>query len=459
MKCEKKFQVDQHARTPSHMAKVQKMKSSGTQITLKMSVEKSVEKGGQAIFNDELCQALISANIPLKKLNNVQFKSFLQKYCNFNIPDESTIRKRGVVSVYNDVIHKIREEIAENYFYIIVDETTDSCGRYIAHMMIGTLQEDVSGRVHLIASKQLDKTNNLTVTRFIQDSLTKFFLPDVVPTEKLLIFLSDAAPYMLKVGLNLKIFYHNLIHVTCLAHGLNRVAEQIRNQYPLVNDLISNVKKIFLKAPIRIQLYKEKLPEVPLPPEPVVTRWGTWLNAAIFYAKHFTELKTLILQLVDTSQCVVKSQELLKNNVVAKQLLFIKSNYSFVPDSILALEKKSRPLVESIQVVEDFCKNCYSVQGETGKNVAGKLNDVIDKNLGYKYLKDISNFFLGRDVLDDLHLEYSLLPKLKFCPITSVDVERSFSLYKNVLTDRRQSFLSENLEMYLIVNTFYNNNV
>ena len=42
-------------------------------------------------------------------------------------------------------------------------------------------------------------------------------------------------------------------------------------------------------------------------------------------------------------------------------------------------------------------------------------------------------------------------PKLKFCPITSVDVERSFPLYKNVLTDRRQSFLTENLEMYLIV--------
>jgi len=88
-------------------------------------------------------------------------------------------------------------------------------------MMIGTLQEDISGRVHLIASKQLDKTNNLTVTRFIQDSPTKFFLPDVVPTEKLLIFLSDEAPYMLKVGLNLKIFYHYLIHVPCLAHGLN----------------------------------------------------------------------------------------------------------------------------------------------------------------------------------------------------------------------------------------------
>ena len=149
MKCEKKFQVDQQ-RTLSHMAKVQKVKSSGTQIALKISRKKSVEKGGQAIFNDELCQALISANIPLKKLNNVQFKSFLQKYCNFNIPDESTIRKRGVVSVYNDVIHKIREEIAENYFDIIVDETTDSCGRYIAHIMIGTLQEDVSGRVYLL---------------------------------------------------------------------------------------------------------------------------------------------------------------------------------------------------------------------------------------------------------------------------------------------------------------------
>jgi hypothetical protein len=73
---------------------------------------------------------------------------------------------------------------------------------------------------------------------------------------------------MIKASANLNIFYKNLIHVTGLAHGINRVAEEIRCQFPLVNSLNSNVKKIFIKAPLRVQVYKEKLPNVPLPPEP-----------------------------------------------------------------------------------------------------------------------------------------------------------------------------------------------
>lgn len=41
---------------------------------------------------------------------------------------------------------------------------------------------------------------------------------------------------------NLKIFYQNLIHVTYLAYGLKNVAT-IRAYFPVVNELIANVKK------------------------------------------------------------------------------------------------------------------------------------------------------------------------------------------------------------------------
>jgi hypothetical protein len=42
----------------------------------------------------------------------------------------------------------------------------------------------------------------------------------------------------------------------------NRVAEHIRNEFPDVNVLISSVKKVFIKSPLRVQLYREKLPNV-----------------------------------------------------------------------------------------------------------------------------------------------------------------------------------------------------
>jgi hypothetical protein len=49
-----------------------------------------------------------------------------------------------------------------------------------------------------------------------------------------------------------------------------------------------------------------------------------------------------------------------------------------------------------------------------------------------------------------------VISALKYAPITSVDVERSFSSYKYLLRDRRHYYLIENLEKDLIVN--YNNN-
>jgi hypothetical protein len=76
-----------------------------------------------------------------------------------------------------------------------------------------------------------------------------------------------------------------------LAHALHRVCEVICEEYINVNALISNTKKIFLKAPIRVECYKELLSNVPLPPESIITRWVTWLQAAVFYCEHFDSIK------------------------------------------------------------------------------------------------------------------------------------------------------------------------
>jgi len=45
---------------------------------------------------------------------------------------------------------------------------------------------------------------------------------------------------MVKAAKTLKIFYPNLIHITCLSHAVNRVLEKIRELYPDINKLINN---------------------------------------------------------------------------------------------------------------------------------------------------------------------------------------------------------------------------
>jgi hypothetical protein len=72
--------------------------------------------------------------------------------------------------------------------------------------------------------------------------------PEGVKKDKVLLFLSDAAPYMKKAGEVLQIFYQNMIHVTCLAHGLHRICETIKEECPAVNKLISSTKKVEIKT-------------------------------------------------------------------------------------------------------------------------------------------------------------------------------------------------------------------
>lgn len=68
---------------------------------------------------------------------------------------------------------------------------------------------------------------------------------------------------------------------------------------------------------------------------------------------------------------------------------------------------------------------------------------MLEKNPGYKSLRIISNIINGgsgsfEEITEDLTLEE--VAKLKFTPVTSCDVERSFSRYKSLLTDNRKVF-------------------
>ncbi len=50
------------------------------------------------------------------------------------------------------------------------------------------------------------------------------------------------------------------------------------------------------------------------------------------------------------------------------------------------------------------------------------------------------------------------IAQLKFAPLTSADAERSFSQYKNIFTDKRQSFTEDNLSKMVVSHCFYSRN-
>lgn len=85
-----RFLVTQHIATAKHKEnKERKSKLQQTFITTSTASTSSGKSG----FNTDLCRALVRADIPLHKINNSDFKMFLEKYTEKKIPDESTLRK------------------------------------------------------------------------------------------------------------------------------------------------------------------------------------------------------------------------------------------------------------------------------------------------------------------------------------------------------------------------------
>ncbi|KAL4153127.1 hypothetical protein QTP88_000960 [Uroleucon formosanum] len=451
---EKKFTVTQHVSRDKHLRalEIQKNRKSAVVQTLFNTIPKN------NAFTTDLCTAMVSANIPLFKLKNENFLNFLSKYTGQHIPDESTIRKNYVGNTYNHTINSIRTYLENKKLWVSIDETTDVDGRYVANVIIGTLEIGCPGKTFLFNCEVLEKANNSTIAKLFDKSMSLLW-PEGIKHDNVLLFLSDAAPYMVKAGKNIKPFYSKMKHVTCLAHSLHRVAEEIRKQFPEIDAFISNVKKIFLKCPSRVLKFKEMAPGIPMPPQPLLTRWGTWLSAAIYYCENYQLIKSVVMGFdKEDAVAIENAQKLLNDNNLELNLTFIKANYRNLAKYINTLETSGLSLADAINIIAQVQNEIGTDNSSIGKSIKKKLEVVIEKNSGFKTMKHISNILEGKATSRNNTIPEELtaddMAHLKFASMTSVDVERSFSRYKTTLADNRRRFLFENIKQHLIIQCY-----
>jgi hypothetical protein len=177
-----------------------------------------------------------------------------------------------------------------------------------------------------------------------------------VHEEKVLILYSDAAAYMPKAATALKVFHPNLIHLTGLAHGLQCVAEEVRAKFYQANKLVS----VFLKAPHRVQSYKQHLPGAPLPTEPVPTRWGTWIETVDFLSEHFETMKSIVAKFPsDSAVSVRESQSAFSDPKVACSIAYIRSYFGWLPEGIKRLETRGLPQQESMDLMKNASEKLF----------------------------------------------------------------------------------------------------
>ncbi|QQP49739.1 Uncharacterized protein FKW44_010507 [Caligus rogercresseyi] len=119
-----------------------------------------------------------------------------------------------------------------------------------------------------------------------------------------------------------------MMHVACICHALNRVAELVRYEFPLVDELISEIKKVL---------------------------------------------------------AVVKAKKLFMDPKLPGQLAFIKGNFTQLVREISCLQERL-PLTESIEILERV-----QIQ-LTVEPFSSKLNSVLEKNLDFKKFNSTPEF-------------------------------------------------------------------
>ncbi|XP_017488838.1 PREDICTED: uncharacterized protein LOC108377085 isoform X1 [Rhagoletis zephyria] len=144
-------------------------------------------------------------------------------------------------------------------------------------------------------------------------------------------------------------------------------------------------------------------PNLPLPPQPVcqdkllllliliiiickfiqvITRWGTWLIAAVYYAENYDSIKRIIDQITDDAACVRFSKQLLSKKSVQGNLIYIKCNFGFLLEEKVfeRLQKTGTPVGEVLNILDNIEKRLIEAQGPIAKLVLEKFKAVFSAN-------------------------------------------------------------------------------
>ena len=212
----------------------------------------------------------------------------------------------------------IKNIIINREVFSVVDESSIGNIKYI-NILIGTLENPQT--TYLIETlATTESVDNVLITQTINDTMHNIG----ITKEKLILLISDASSYMTKAAQTLKILYPNMIHITCLLRLLNNCALKIKANYPSIDNLISSVKAATVKNNSRRELFLE----IGYPPMPVVTRWGTWLEAVNYYAINFPIAKGIIREFSGNGILVLKCLNAVENASLEEDLLNVSRCYS-----------------------------------------------------------------------------------------------------------------------------------
>src|ERR1043165_6636918 len=324
VKYDKVHFVESHRQSAKHQ--------SGIQLSTKAE-QTFIRQDEKSAFVEDVVTAFLAADIPLKKLQNEKIKSLFEKMGK-KLPSESTCRNR-VTDLADREKERVKELISDQLFFLVVDESEISGRKYI-NILIGTLINP--SKVYMLSCIPLSGTVNSQVIIVTIDDTIRYLNCD---RDKFCLLLSDAAPYMIAAARTLKSLYSQLFHITCMAHLLHNCALRVKSHFENVDNLIAKIKAATVKNKTRQDLFRE----IGKPPEPVITRWSSWLKAAFYYSDHLPVVREIVSKFEGGGILVTNAKASVATAGLESDLMQIKVCYS--------------PLVEMLKKTES---THYSIQ-------------------------------------------------------------------------------------------------
>ena len=135
-----------------------------------------------------------------------------------------------------------------------------------------------------------------------------------------------------------------------------------------------------------MQKFKEEAPSLTLPPKPILTRWGTWLDAADYYCTHYSVIENIFMKFDRDDSSSIRTVQYLFSSTTSRNLAYIKSNFSVISKSIIRLEAVGMQLCDALQIVKKVESELHQAQGEVAVKISAKLQNVLQQNPEYSTL-------------------------------------------------------------------------
>ena len=120
-------------------------------------------------------------------------------------------------------------------------------------------------------------------------------------------------------------------------------------------------------------------------------------------------------------------------------LTYIQHTFSCIIKTLKSLQNSHLSLSVSFEIINSTVEQLNRDRGEVADAVRAKVDTVLSKNTGYEELRKVVAVMSG-DSTEKINLDLSpvVIVKLNYAPVTSSEVECSFSQYKSILRDTRR---------------------